>query len=33
MTGDDSGGADVGGSPWSTDIHAQHRPWSASYPA
>ncbi|BCF95690.1 hypothetical protein PPGU19_002590 [Paraburkholderia sp. PGU19] len=32
MTSDDYGGFDVGGSPYGTDVHSQHHPWSASYP-
>ncbi|MGK8204318.1 peptidase [Burkholderia cenocepacia] len=33
MIDDGYGGVDVGGSPYGTDIHAHHHPWSASYPA
>lgn len=33
MTDDSYGGVDVGGSPYGTDVHSQHHPWSASYPA
>ncbi|WP_210147882.1 hypothetical protein [Aromatoleum petrolei] len=30
MTDDSIGGVDVGGSPWGTDIHSYHNPWSSS---
>lgn len=30
MTGDSYGGVDVGGSPYGTDIHSQHNPWSSA---
>lgn len=30
MTSDDFGGFDVGGSPYGTDIHSYHNPWSSS---
>ena len=30
MTNDSVGGVDVGGSPWGTDIHSLHNPWSSS---
>lgn len=30
MTDDSYGGVDVGGSPWGTDIHAHHNPWSSA---
>jgi len=30
MTNDNVGGVDVGGSPWGTDIHSLHNPWSSS---
>lgn len=33
MTCDDFSGVDVGGSPWGTDTHAYHNPWSAFNPA
>ena len=30
MTTDTVGGVDVGGSPWGTDVHANHHPWSST---
>jgi hypothetical protein len=30
MTGDGYGGVDVGGSPYGTDIHPHHNPWSST---
>jgi hypothetical protein len=30
MTGGSTGGVDVGGSPWGTDVHLDHNPWSSA---
>lgn len=30
MTDGSIGGVDVGGSPWGSDIHSDHNPWSST---